>query len=245
MLCLPLAAQSDDWEVLSVPTAPPRRILDDARLFSTDPIRLRVLENRILEMSEKYELPIYVVFFDSLIGRTMGEEVVRLEDAWLGKNKGVLLAVETGNGQFWLLWSNAEPVSAEGEQEVPVLGKGVVPPHDQLLIDQKLQDLGRMPTGSVEHAERMVDILLTGIDESLIANQAESPGIKPWMVAAGLAVVVVVLAFGLVIARWTKKSDVHAYERWVFPDLEIEPRLGSAYCGGKIREMSFVSSSSS
>ncbi|WP_353566921.1 hypothetical protein [Haloferula sargassicola] len=238
---MPVMAQGP--AALPVPPRPPGGILDDARLFSTEPSRLEALEQRVGKVSAESGLPIYVVFYGSLIGRTMGEEVVRLQEAWLGSQPGVLLVVETGNGQFWLNWAEGDSIESDGQHPIPVLRGGMVPPQDQLMIDQQIQDLGRMPTGSMDHAEKMIGVLLDGIEGSVL-HDAEGPTGRWKVVVLGLAIAGLALGGGLLLLRWMKGADARAAERFVFPELRIEKRLGAPFCGGRIREKSFRSSAS-
>ncbi len=244
VVCLS-ARGAQGWRDLPVPPPPASGILDDARLFQTAPERLAALEQRVTGLAQRTGLPVFVVFYDSLIGRTLSEEVVRLQDAWLGDEAGVLLAVETGSGRYWLLWADGDPVAPpESPMEVPVLRKGVLPPHDQLMIDQQIQDLGRMRTGSVDHAEKMVGVLVDGIERSLAAGESDRGTARWTVLGLGVLGLLLALVVGWVFTCWTKRGEARASERYLFPELRIERRLGAPYGAGKVRETSFASPSS-
>ncbi|MBB5352759.1 hypothetical protein HNR46_003007 [Haloferula luteola] len=239
---LPLAAQVG--RVNSVPPAPAGGVLDDARLFTTSPGRLRAMEERIQRVSASSGMPIYVVFFDSLIGRRMGDEVQLLRDAWLGDGTGVLLAIETGNGQYWLNWADGQPVQVEGQAAVPVVHKGAMPPQEQLLIDQQIEDLGRMPTGSMDHAERMVEVLLKGIERSMGPGSKGSSASTGAILVITLAGMAMLLLAGLLLVKRARSVERRTKEKFRFPQVKVRRRLGGRYSGGRVREMSFGASSS-
>lgn len=236
MMLLPLGAQQ--WDELPVPAEPVRGILDEARLFVTDPERLVLLENDVLAVSERHGVPVRVVIFDTLIGQTLDEQAAQLSSAWFGDEPGVLLVTENDSGRWKIVWADGGPVSTEGAPAVPVLPPGVVAPQERLLIEQRLRGVERTRAGSTGNAEVLVRALVGEIDRALTKGKNEGTG-RTQVVVLGTGLLAGLSLLGLLGWQLMRRIDRRQAERLVFPDVEVAMRLGAPCGGGKIKERAF------
>jgi hypothetical protein len=238
MAVLTAALGAQEGMTLEIPPAPERGIHDHARVFSASVERLVELENRIESTAELSGVKVYVALFDTLIGRSLPEELANLQEAWLGDEVGVLLVLECDSGRWLLAWSDGGAVSSEGMPAVPVVRRGAVPGPEQLRIEQNLRELGPPKQRSVDDISRLVTTLIDGV-ETAVAEEARPGGWTKEVVVMVVGLLAALLLAAMLGWAWVKRNAKRAKERLIFPEVSISRRLGAPYGGGKITTRRF------
>ena len=223
-----------------VPPRPERGVLDQARLFDSAPAGRGAIEERLLELREKSGFSAHVVFVDSLIGRTVFEEALRLREAWLVDEPGLVLVCEVDSGKWEINWSDRS-IRAEG-LELPASGPSEIGPGQRVSIMNRLNSLPAPEVRSREDAERLVNELISALDE------ASAQGAKPRrhlgrLILLGLGLGSALLLIAMLIAASVRRADRRAADRLYFPDINVGERLKAPRGGGVISSRTFGASS--
>lgn len=226
-----------------LPERPPGRILDQARMFSSEPERLERLSKELEDVSVRSGHQLYVAIFDSLIGSDVEEQAFLLREKWLDREPGVVLVFESDSGRYVLDWVTAEGYRTEDGEWVPVVGEHDLLLRKQIQIRNQLRALGKGGATASDAVVTVVTTLAKGVDTAFQA-ETEPPKWKlHWlMLAAGL--VAGMLLVGLLVGAWIRSSDRRSGERLYFPEVRVGMRLGAACGGGTVSQKSFSAESS-
>ena len=228
---------------LEIPAAPERGILDDARVFDNAPASRVELENRIETAAELSGFQVFVAIYDTLIGRSLPEELARLQDAWLADEVGVLLVIESDSGRWLLAWSDGGLVSSGDLPAVPVVRRGAVPTPERLRIESALRDLGVPRQRSIEDISRIVHTLIDRL-ETAVAEEARPGGWTKEVVVMAVGLLAAIFLSAMLGWAWVKRNASRAREKLIFPEVSVGRRLGAPYGGGRITTRRFRVSSS-
>jgi hypothetical protein len=240
-LCLGRALGQEVYPPSSDSRGPKVHVLDDARIFSSEPARLAALEARLREIEVKDHFPVYVAIYDTLIGTDVKERSQELQRRWVGSDApGMVAVVETDSGNVSLGVHPVKHFELQSGAELPNIG-----PLDFTLLEQdSISRLVQERAGSLKDRRAKVEAVVNGLaDEvgrNLAARQAPASNtahIRTLVFTAGL--VVAAILSGLLALAWLRRSDTRARQRFIFPDVNVGIRLGAPYGGGKISSRSF------
>lgn len=221
---------------IPVPPRPEGGVLDEARLFESVPERREALEQRVRALRESSGFRAHLVFVDSLIGRTVFEESLRLRDAWLGEEPGLVLVYEVDSGKWEINWTDRS-IRAEG-LELPASGPSEVGPRKRVAIMSRLKALPEPAVRSREDAERLVGTLLTSLEGATVELPlARRHFGRLILLGVGLAASLLLLA--MLIAASVRRADRRAEDRLYFPEIEVGERLKAPRGGGVVSSRIF------
>lgn len=239
VLCCVGSVFGDAFE-LPLPSRPERCVLDDARLFATEPERLETLEARLVEFRLCTGFEVQVALYGTLIGRTVFEESRRLRDAWIGKGPGLVLVVECDGGSWEIAWTESEVIA--GGQALPMAGPSDVAGQDRIEIINQLRERPAPRLGEVEDIEGMVGELLVLLEQDVLP--ADEPSISHTrLILLGLGLLAGMLLIALAVGAVVARADRRANDRLYFPRVDVPERLGASRGGGTVSSRSFGSSS--
>jgi hypothetical protein len=240
-LCLGRALGQEVYPPSNGSQAPQAHILDDARIFSSEPARLAALEARLRQIEEKDHFPIYVAIYDTLIGTDVKERSQELQSRWVGSDApGMVAVVETDSGNVSLGVHPVKHFELQSGAELPNIG-----PLDFTLLEQdSILRLVQERAGVIEDSRTKIEAVVNGladeVGKNLAARQApasHTAQIRTIVFTAGLMVAGILI--GLLTLAWLRRSDNRARQRFIFPDVNVGIRLGAPYGGGKISSRSF------
>lgn len=221
---------------LPVAPRPESGVFDEARLFDSEPERLKAIEQRVQKLRETSGFSVHVAFVDSLIGRTVFEESLRLRDSWLGGDPGLVLVYEADSGKWEISWSERS-IRAEG-LELPASGPSEVGPGKRVAIMSRLKALPDPAVRSREDAERLVDTLLSSLEGATVELPLPRRHFgRLILLGVGLAAALLLLA--MLIAASVRRADRQAEDRLYFPELEVGERLKAPRGGGVVSSRTF------
>ncbi|BCX47167.1 hypothetical protein HAHE_10750 [Haloferula helveola] len=226
-----------------LPPSPEGHILDEARIFASEPERLAALSQRLTEFSDRTGFRLEVACHGSLIGTTPFGQAIRLRDEWLGEEPGMVVVMEMDGGKWELGWQEVRTVLTESGDEVPVLGPAAVSPQDRIAIRNRLAELPPMRAGSMQDAETFIEVLLDELDLALSEEPDAGPR-RGHVLILGLGLLAGMLLVAMLVYAAVRRADRIAGDRFVFPDVKVEPRLGAPLGGGKVNSRSFGPSAS-
>ena len=230
-------------EEMELPVEPSGCVLDDARLFSLEPERLDALSKQVAAVSERTGFEVKVAIFNTLIGVEREELAHALEVEWLTDGPGAVLLIESDGGQWDVAWVAPPVITAMDGGMMPQLLDNDLPQTDRVLLENRMQDLPPMETGSLDGAERLVTTFLDGIEASIIRpNERAEQGDPIRLIVLGIGLLAAFALATLLLVTLLRRFDRQVKERFVFPDVRVGMRLGAPFGGGKISSRSFAPS---
>lgn len=226
------------------PQVPSVHVLDDARIFASEPARLAALEARLSALEAKYGFPVYLVVYDTLIATDVRERSQQFQNQWIGNDDPGMVAVfETDSGAVGIGVHPLKQLELDSGSQIPTMG-----PLDLSVLEQEsiarevFQRVSRV-RDSRDRIEAVVNGMADEITRDLEARAAPASHTATWRIAAftvGLGA-----AGGLVVLlamAWLRRTEHRAKQRYVFPDVNVGTRLGAPYGGGKISSRDFSES---
>jgi hypothetical protein len=236
---LATASAQDDEEF--VPPPPPADgILDEARILARDPARHHAIAQALGELEAKHGFRMYYALYDTLISSNAGDRALKLQQAWLGENTGIVLVLETDRGTFRFAQPPPRKEEVAPGQHLERTAPGSISAFALSDIIRDLEPQLKESRDRGEFTEKLGIGVAQGIGRLLDEQAAEPPG--------GTRLRMVVLAIGLLagtglvallFVAGLKRAESKAQERYVFPKVNVGMRLGAPYGGGKVSSRSF------
>ncbi len=225
-----------------VPPKPAFQVIDEARIFQLEPDRLRAIAGRLRDLRERYDFPLYVAIHDSLIGTNTAEQAQRLQDAWIGKESGLVVVIETDSGRFSVGRPLRKSETFDIGAELPVMGPADL---SQVELTGVLsRAAGRVLT--ITDRQARAETLAVGLAEEIGAvlearrNEPE-PRNKIRTIVLGVGLLAGCGLVAMVALAFLRRSESKAARRYVFPRIAVGQRLGAPYGGGRVSSRSFRS----
>lgn len=235
------AAMGQEFSPVPEFPKPKRHIVDDGRLFFTEPGRLAAMEARLVALEEKHQFPVYVCIYSALIGSTVPERVQALQDQWVGNDSpGWVAVLETDNRVVALGIHPVKEVTFDGGSALPTPGPLDLTGFEQNSLRAQIVQATQGVDDPTRQAEITVNLLAGGIDKILNARAAPpARNTRMRIAAVTVGLVAATALVGLLAVAWLRRSDARERQRFVFPEITVGTRLGAPYGGGKISSRGF------
>ncbi len=207
-------------------SAPPDSILDDARIFDDAGRADMVSVLRAAKKEHGYEF--YIAAFTYVAGETVEERAVRLRDAWVRTPRGIVIVYERGSQKMTMC-------SHEAYYDFlakPELAEVFEAAYTAAAIYED-------PAKRLYHA---TDALVFHLAETLRPLEQDRQLFNEGMLKLLGAFFITIALLGLIgfgmfrLQRW---SDRRRSIQFRFPEVVVGKRLGAAFGGGVMAEMSF------
>ncbi len=219
------AAQGKNAGPVNLPPAPENRVLDTARVFTFEPEIFGRLSEALHEAFARNEIEVFIAAYSFLLDEPIESRASRLEEHWVTRPKGLVIAYVRGSDQV------TYAASPEFESYLPKSDL------DELFL--------AAATGVRElenPAERIAvatELFLQSIDERLhsveeIRSVLRRDTILLAAIALALAAIVIRIGFRLFSFDRRPRETRH------FPAIKIARRFGAAHGGGVLAEGSFA-----
>jgi hypothetical protein len=240
-LWLGIAAGQEVIPSSDEPQVPSVHVLDDARIFASDPGRLAALEARLTALEAKYRFPVYVAVYDTLIATDVRERSQQFQNQWIGNDDPGLVAVfETDSGSVGIGVHPLKQLELDSGSQIPTMGPLDLSMLEQETLTREVQQRIGKVRDSRDRVEAIVNGLADEITRDLEARSA--PASKTATLRIAAFTVGLIAATGLVVLlvmAWLRRTDNRARQRYIFPDVSVGTRLGAPYGGGKISSRDF------
>jgi hypothetical protein len=237
LLCAALCGQD---ETFVAPPAPEDRLFEDSRVLVRDPARRQAIVEALAALEEKHGFRMYCALYDSLIGSTPADRARELQAAWLGRQPGMVLVLETDSRVFQVGQAPPESREIEPGSRLELAGPADLSPSDLAALIAGLEVPLREARDSAAFAETlsvgMARAVSTVLDER--AARPEGDG-KARMIVLAIGLIAAVGLGALLVVAGLKRAEARSQERYVFPKVHVGTRLGAPYGGGKISARSF------
>ena len=210
-----------------IEAAPPDFVLDKARLFSE--AERSQLSARLQAFRSAHDgVTVYVVAYSVLIGESIHERAVRLKDAWLADQRGVVLAYQRGTERMTFS-STADPENYVRRSELEHLFANAY---------ARAAEQSRGSSRVIAAAEQLIADLPGAIEtqrESNVATKSETNSFVAWALA-GLSLLTIA---GMFVFHFLRQGQVVVTTSYKLPTIRVAERLGAGYSGGHHAEMRF------